>query len=151
MVGLKSTLVTGAVSLVVVLGLAYLWKSEQVKSARLAGELAQSQANNETLKAGLEEQRATVEKMLGLVVANQEQVDALTQQLDDARAETAAVRNEVNSLRAGEANRALEAPFDRGNAARERFTDSLQRISGAAGGTSADSDGTDAAGAGDTS
>ncbi len=151
MLGLKGTLITGAIGLVAVLGLAFLWKSEQVKAARLQGENAMLQANNETLKAGLAEQRAAVDKMLGLIETNQEQMNALTQRLDDARAETAEVRDQVNALRAGEGNRALEAPFDRGNAARERFNDSLQRISAAPGRASGDSDDPDAAGAGDTS
>ena len=151
MVGLKGTLITGVVGLILVLGLAYKWKSEQVKVARLEGELAQVQANNETLKDGLAEQRAAVQKMLGLMQTNQEQVNALTQQLDDARAETAAARDRVNALRAGEAYRALKAPFDRGNAAHDRFADSLRRISATPGGARSDSNDTDAAGAGDTS
>ena len=151
MVGLQGTLITGVVGLVLALGLAYKWKSEQVKVARLEGEIAQVHANNETLKAGLAEQTTAVKDMIGLMRTNQEQVNELSQQLDDARAATTEVRNLVNAIRTTEANRALEAPFKRGNAAHERFTDSLRRISATSGGASSDSDDTDAAGAGDSS
>ncbi len=47
---MQATLITGVVGLVLALGLAYKWKSEQVKVARLQGELSQSIANTENLK-----------------------------------------------------------------------------------------------------
>lgn len=148
MFGLKATLITGAAGLVVSLGLAFLWKSEQAKSARLEGELSQALANTETLKAAVEDQKLAFNKMASLAKSNQEWVNVLTQERDHANTETAKVRSEINALRAAEANRALVAPFDRGNIARQRFTDSLRRIANSTGGLSPDSDDTDTAGTG---
>ncbi len=148
MLGLKGTLIAGVLGIAVSLGLAFLWKNEQVKGARLEAELDASVRNAETLKAALNEQMASVNSIIELARTNQEQVNELTQQLAAARAETDQVRQRINALRAAEANRALEAPFERGNVAHERFSDSLRRISGKTGGESPDSDGAEAAGTG---
>lgn len=138
MLGLKSTLLTGAAGLMVALLLGFLWKSEQAKSARLEGELSQALANTEILKTAVEDQKAALEKMAALVNGNNERVRELMQERDHANGETARVRAEIDSLRAAEATRALQAPFGRGNFAHERFTHSLQRISGAASGAGQD-------------
>ncbi|HEX7028624.1 MAG TPA: hypothetical protein VF268_15385 [Gammaproteobacteria bacterium] len=139
MLGLKATLITGAAGLMAALVLGFLWKSEQAKSARLEGELSQALANTEVLKTAVEDQKAAFEKMAALVNGNSERVQELMQERDHANGETARARAEIDSLRAAEANRALQAPFGRGNFARERFTHSLQRIAGTAGGAGEDS------------
>lgn len=136
MLGLKATLITGAAGLVAALVLAFLWKSEQARSARLEGELSQAIANTETLKTAVADQKAAFDKMAALVSGNNERVQELMRERDHANTETARTRAEVDSLRAAEATRALQAPFGRGNFAHERFTHSLQRI--AAGGAGQD-------------
>lgn len=138
MLGLKSTLITGAAGLMAALVLGFLWKSEQAKSARLEGELSQAIVNAETLKTAVEDQKAAFEKMAALVNGNNDRVQELMRERDYANTETARTRAEIDSLRAAEANQALQAPFGRGNFARERFTHSLQRIAGSAGGTGED-------------
>lgn len=134
MLGLKSTLLTGAVGIMACLALAFLWKSEQAKSARLEGELSQAIANTETLKAAVSSQKEAFEKVTALANGNSDRVQELMQERDNANTETARAHAEIDALRAAEANRALQAPFGRGNFARERFTNSLQRIAGTAGG-----------------
>ncbi|ETW95565.1 MAG: hypothetical protein ETSY1_30080 [Candidatus Entotheonella factor] len=148
--GLQSTLITGVLGLIIALGLGYLWKSEQAKNARLQGELSQALANAETLKAALEEQQATLETLTQLVGTNQEQIDAVIEERDAARVETQQARSQIDALRAAEPSRALAAPFDRGNAAHQRFSDSLRRISNANSGARPGGDNTDAAGTGDS-
>ena len=145
MLGLKSTLITGAAGLLVAMTLAFLWKSEQVKSARLEGELSQTLVNTVTLKNAVEDQKSAFNKMASLVSSNDDRLDELMQERDNATAETARARSEIDMLRASEANRALQAPFGRGNFARERFTNSMRRISGTASGSGADSHDTDVA------
>lgn len=135
MLGLKSTLFTGAIGLAAALVLAFLWKSEQAKSARLEGELRQAVANTETLKTAVADQKAAFEKVAELANGNSEHVQELMQERENANSETARARAEIDALRAAEVNRALQAPFGRGNFAHERLTYSLQRISGATGGT----------------
>lgn len=148
--GLKSTLFTGAVGLVAALVLAFLWKSEQAKSARLEGELAQAIANAETLKAAIDGQKAAFEKVTALANGNSDRVQELMRERDNANTETARARAEIDALRAAEANRALQAPFGRGNFAHERFTHSLQRIAGTAGGTGESGDNSNLAQSGGT-
>lgn len=135
MLGFKSTIITGALGLVIATTLAFLWKSEQVNSARLEGELSQALANTLTLKTAVEDQRAAFNKMAELVHGNDERVDKLIEERNHANQETARMRAEIDSLRAAEANRALQSPFGRGNFARERFTHSLQRIADTASGS----------------
>lgn len=148
MVGFKSTLIVLAIGLISSLSLAYLWKAEQAQSARLEGELIQALANTETLKQAISDQQNTVEKLFTVVKANQQTMDELFDSRDEAIAETARVTAQINRLRTTEAIRALEAPFARGNIARERFNDSLQRISGAPGGEDSGSDSPDLTGIG---
>lgn len=134
MLGLKTTLITGAAGLTAVLVLGGLWKSEQARSARLEGELSQALANAEILKTAVADQKEAFEKVSALIDSNSERVQELIRERDHANTETARARAEIDSLRASEANRALQAPFGRGNFARERFTHSLRRIASAAGG-----------------
>ncbi|WP_089937708.1 hypothetical protein [Candidatus Entotheonella palauensis] len=137
---MQLTLITGAVGLIAALVFAFLWKAEQSRCARLEGELSQALSNVETLKRTLEDQKATLETLTQLVDTNQEQMDAVTAERDAARVATQQARSQIDSLRAAEASRALAAPFDRGTAAHQRFTDSLRRISNADSGTDRDGD-----------
>ena len=157
MFGVKATLITGAAGLVVALTLAFLWKAEQVKVANLEGkitglegELSQALANTEILKAHIIEQRETFSTIAKLAEKNQERADELERERDEARAETNRAINEINSLRSTEADNAIAAPFERGNAARERFSDSVRRITGEKSGADPDSEHTNITRPGDT-
>ncbi len=142
MFGLKATLITGAVGLAATLVLAFLWKSEQVKVARLEtevkaieGELDLSQENNNLLKGEIAEQKDDFDRVLSMMEKNAEKINELEQERDNARLETAKTISEINSLRAAETQRAIAAPFQRGNLAHERLTNSLRRIAGKTSGT----------------
>ena len=148
MLGLKSTLITAVLGLVVALSFAYLWKAEQVKSARLSGELSQAMVNTETLKQAVSDQRNAFTKMANLVDKNQEWIDELSKQKDVARSETELMRAQIDALRATEAVEALAAPFKRGNDARDRLSISMRRIAGKTGGAGQGSDNTGVASAG---
>lgn len=139
MLGLKATLITAAIGFSAATTLAFLWKSEQVKSARLAGELSQAVANTEALKQAVADQKSAFEKMASLAHSNDQRLDQLMQDKDNAQQETQKLIAKINGLRATEANRALQEPFGRGNIARERFTHSMQRIANAKSGTSTNS------------
>ena len=115
MFGLKSTLITGAVGLALSLGLAFLWKSEQVKVARLEtqltslkGELERAIDNNIQLKGVIEDQKANFNRVLTLVEKNGEKVNELEKQRDSARQATAEARAQIDALRAIEGNRKNE-------------------------------------------
>jgi len=152
MISWKIAAAAGLIGAATSLFFAYMWKSEQVEIAKLEaqvtglrGELDQSRANNETLKTQIKQQVGSVNRMLGLVEKNEERVNEVERQRDAARVEMAKALAEVNSMRATEMGRALADPYDRGNAAFGRITDSLRRISGETGGAHSGGDDPDAA------
>ena len=137
MFGIKSTLITAGIGISAVAGVAFLWKAEELKAAKLEAqlemirtELVQSESNNLSLKTQLTKQNKDIARLQTLAEVNQEKINELENDRDDAREETAKAIDQINQLRAKELELARQKPFARGNLAHKRLSDSMQRIAG---------------------
>ncbi|KZZ42734.1 MAG: hypothetical protein MK185_17075 [Saccharospirillaceae bacterium] len=137
MFGIKSTLITAGVGIAAVATMAFLWKSEELKAAKLETrlemirtELVQSKSNNLSLKTQLTKQNKDLARLQTLAEVNQEKINELEHDRDDARKETATAIDQINQLRSKELEMARQQPYSRGNLAHKRLSDSMQRIAG---------------------
>jgi hypothetical protein len=97
------------------------WTSAQAETESLKVVVGDLKGINETTNK-------TLNTTLGLVAQNQEKMIEYTDRIASAEAETNRVLRDLDRMAATENQRALAAPFERGNAARARITDSLCRI-----------------------
>jgi FtsZ-interacting cell division protein ZipA len=107
-----------------------LWNSEKVKSKELENRLVLSIENTETLK---DELKNNSDQMVMLIDLQSKNMDMINDQIAkndriDAEKNTALAEN--RQMRADEAYKALQQPFERGNAASDRVTKLMRGIAG---------------------
>ena len=121
-----TTMLAGAAALILMV----LLQMERVKTARLEGRLEVVRQNVEILKGAVADQKSTIDGLLDMAKQNQENINEYFSKSEAANAKLLAAQQQINDLRASEEQKALAAPFERGNAAALRFNRSLCIISG---------------------
>ena len=118
-----------------------LWQREQVKVAKLESQienLNQAIKIQEQAIAGLQKDK---ERVFELINTQQAEKQKLADELKAAQEQTNANILQIERLKQGELRRALQEPFERGNAASDRTHRSLCRLFGTKSGDCADKPG----------
>jgi len=87
-------------------------------------------ANMAVLKEANKRQSETINNMLEIQAQNANQLLEESRLREEANIKTAVISSKLNSLRPREAQLALQAPFERGNAANDRRNAALLRFAG---------------------
>jgi hypothetical protein len=137
------------------LSMTVLWQMEKNTSLALKGDLQvlstkfdQQKSENLRLENVVKEAKNTSKKNIALVEKNTQRMAEYGDQLLLAEKENNQLAIKINELRIAEMENAIKEPYQRGNAAADRWANIMQRIAGA---TSTDSKGinnTDTAAAG---
>ena len=91
---------------------------------------ASAESALETMKDQFDKQKETFDLIQKSIKKQQESFDEYFNKVSELESELGKAKQEVSQLRAGELNKALEKPFNRGNAANDRLNSSVHRILG---------------------
>lgn len=101
------------------------YKSEQADNAVL-------RANQVALEDSIELQKSTIESMVKEKELLNQSIVTLSKSHNNIMGNLSTAMNDIAALRAEEAKRAIENPYERGNAALNRLNDRMQSITGKA-------------------
>jgi hypothetical protein len=148
-------LMAAAAGSLAALSMTVLWQIEKNTTLALKGDLQvlltkfdQQKSENLRLLNAVDEAKNVSKKNIALVEKNTQRMAEYGDQLLLAEKENNQLAIKINELRTSEMENAIDNPYQRGNAAADRWANVMQRIAGA---TSTDSKGinnTDAAAAG---
>jgi len=107
-----------------------LWNSEKVKTEQLLSKLELSISNTEILKTELSDSNDQITSLITLQSKNMDMLNDQQDKIDNIDQERNTALAENRTMRANEAYKALQQPFQRGNAASGRVTHLMRGIAG---------------------
>jgi septal ring factor EnvC (AmiA/AmiB activator) len=132
---MNPTLIAGGIGLAASLSLGFMWQMEKVKSATFEGQVTtlnaqmeQQLSENTKLTTALSAANNSTQKAIELANKNNQRMNQYSDKLEQSTDELANLRQQVNEMRTKEMKNAIEAPYQRGNAAANRWTAIMQRI-----------------------
>ena len=100
-----------------------LWENAQ-------SEIAVLKANLEIINSVNEKNQQSIDRLTELAISNANSIESLGKQNETILQESLSHQTEINNLRASEAQKALEMPYERGNASHKRIVSQLVRFTG---------------------
>ena len=128
MLGLKVGLAGWALGAVAAISMTFMWQREKLHHADTKAQLAAATAKAEAMEARANAAEKNFNRNSDLLASQMEALNAVNAQLAEIEKARAVALAELDRLKAGETRRALEIPFERGNAAAERRDRIMCRI-----------------------